>query len=352
MSAALQAGGVELPWLGEPYARLVTAHRVGRLAHGLLVAGPAGTGKRTLVRALAAAWLCERRNGDGAEAGPCGTCRGCRLVRAGNHPDLRFIAPAEGKTLIAVDQVRELAEALALQSHAGGSKVAVIAPADAMTISAQNSLLKTLEEPPGGAILVLVAEAPGALAATIRSRCQHLAVPPPAAAESLAWLADAAPGAGEDAHREALALAGGAPLSALAIIEGGFLGETATLAKDLVQIARGRAEPVDVAARWEKLDRSRVFAWLGGVVRALAREASGAGAAGGYAAAAASHREVVAACTEAIPAPQLWAFHDRVTQATLAARGQVNPRLQMEGLLIAWAGVTRGARAAPAGRRR
>jgi DNA polymerase-3 subunit delta' len=328
-----------LPGLTAQYRARGRAHREQTLAHGLLISGAAGLGKRALAGALARAWLCQASDADR----PCGRCRSCGLTAAGSHPDFRYLQPAEGKTAIAIDQVRALGDALALRSHAdGASKVAVIAPAEAMTVAAQNSLLKTLEEPTGSAILVLVTEAQSALTATIRSRCQRVTIHAPSRSDALAWLA-AAGHQGEVAG-EALQLAGNAPLAALDLIDAGFVAAVPELASDLVEIARGRCEPVATAGAWDqKLDRQAALRWLQGMLLALARVGGNVLPSDRV---TASQQSVIDAVGERVPAEELFAFVDEVNEAIIGLRGQANPRLILESVLIGWARATRTVRGA------
>jgi len=201
-----------------------------RLPHALLIHGVAGIGKLALAERFAQFLLCEAR----APAGDaCGSCEACRWFVAGNHPDLRRVEPeasakqppaeagdepgsgtraSKPSAEIKVDQVRELADFLNIGSHRGRLRVALVHPAEDMNVHAANALLKSLEEPPSGAIFILVAHRPARLLPTIRSRCVALAVPVPERDQALAWLE----GQGiKDAVRW-LAFAGGAPLKAVA----------------------------------------------------------------------------------------------------------------------------------------
>jgi len=144
-----------------------------RLAHALLFAGPDGIGKRLVALALAA-WLhCEAR-GDNA----CGACASCRQIAAGSHPDLQLLSVAAGKKEIGVDRIRDLKRFMQLRPLSGGGKVGIIDDAHALTVAAQNALLKTLEEPPARSLLILVAHNPDALLSTVRSRCQYVQFAP------------------------------------------------------------------------------------------------------------------------------------------------------------------------------
>lgn len=128
--------------------------------------GPAGTGKAAAVRNLMQRLNCAVRPGD--------RCASCLLLEAGNHPDFIQVAPA-GRSSIGIEQVQDLQCTLKLSRfQAHGIRVVYVSPAEALTPEAQNALLKTLEEPPVGTVLVLATQHPGALLATVRSRCQEV----------------------------------------------------------------------------------------------------------------------------------------------------------------------------------
>src|SRR5690606_12400472 len=132
-----------------------------------------------------------------------------RHLPADHHPDLHWVFPEEDKHTISVEQIRAVGDEIALKAYAGAAKVVIVEPADAMTVAAANSLLKTLEEPPPGTFLLLVSHRPERLPSTIRSRCQQVHVAGPTADELAAWL-----GQRPAAELEALALlAGGAPVA-------------------------------------------------------------------------------------------------------------------------------------------
>ncbi|HEV2296614.1 MAG TPA: DNA polymerase III subunit delta' [Tepidisphaeraceae bacterium] len=150
-----------------------------RLPHGLIFAGPAGVGKATTARALGAAFLCQQPAGPE----PCGTCASCRVFDAGNHPDFHEIVKehiryhdrtgkSKGITL-SINVIRpELIEPASRKAVMGRGKVFVIEQADLMNDDAQNAMLKTLEEPAGRTLIILLTDQPGGLLPTIRSRCQ------------------------------------------------------------------------------------------------------------------------------------------------------------------------------------
>ncbi len=149
---------------GDKMEQLMRSVQAGRIVHALLFVGPHGSGKRTVARLLAQAMVCT-----GADK-PCGACPACKQFLAGAHPDVKLVKPE--KKSIGVEEVRALIDALALRPYEGDKHIAMIEQADKLTPSAQNALLKTLENPPGEVMFFLITDAPGALLDTILSRCQ------------------------------------------------------------------------------------------------------------------------------------------------------------------------------------
>ena len=192
-------------WLAGPRAQIVAAVARDRAPQALLVHDAPGAGGDQLALWAARLLLCT------ATDRPCGRCNGCQGVLHARHPDLIELRLEEDSQQIKVDQVRTLIQELALASHQGGWRVALIDPADAMNRNAANSLLKTLEEPASRTLLLLVAQQPSRLPATIHSRCLRVRIRPPSRAQALAWLARG--GAGGD-WNPVLDLIGDAPLIA------------------------------------------------------------------------------------------------------------------------------------------
>jgi len=139
-----------------------------RLHHAWLLHGVKGIGKATEAMAMAALYLCENR-GEGGSA--CGNCHGCCMVKAGSHPDFITVERLEKKRDISVDQIREVLSFLALSGMESEKRVVLIDDAETMNIQAANALLKGLEEPSPGSLLLIVCHDLMRLPATIRSRC-------------------------------------------------------------------------------------------------------------------------------------------------------------------------------------
>jgi DNA polymerase III subunit delta' len=181
----------------------------GRAHHAYLFAGPKGVGKELLARLFAQAVNCEateeqvcsvasrgapkaRSIGDGQR--PCGACAACMAIRRGSHPDVTWVLPqaeAVARGLVSkadldgapsreirVDEVRALSRRLALAPAVGRRKVAIVTPAEALNERAQNTLLKTLEEPAPATTFILVSSEPDSLLATVRSRCLRVQLTP------------------------------------------------------------------------------------------------------------------------------------------------------------------------------
>lgn len=153
----------------KPLAVLRRALENDRLAHAYLFLGPEGVGKKTVALAFARAVQCREVAGDF-----CGRCAECLRITSGNHPDVRVLEPAPGKKEISIGQIRDLERELSFRPFSGKRKVAVVDPAPLMNAAAQNALLKTLEEPAGVSLIILVAGSAGGLLPTLVSRCLRL----------------------------------------------------------------------------------------------------------------------------------------------------------------------------------
>lgn len=256
-------GAAALPWLQAVEAEFVERLAGDRVAHAVLLAGPAGTGKSDLATAFMAALLCLENRYPA-----CGACRSCRLLRSGSHPEGHVVTfephpvkKDELRTEIVVDQVRRLTAALQLTNTVSRRKAALLAPAEALNVAAANALLKTLEEPPGDAVLLLVTHQPSRLPATIRSRCQALNVRLPDRDQALAWLAGAV-GGEPDAAAVALEAAAGSPLLARRMLLENSTGTYAALAATLESLRRGDREPGAAMGALAEVEPAQLWIWL------------------------------------------------------------------------------------------
>lgn len=240
----------ELPWLAALRQKLTGLAEQGRCPSGLLLHGPEGVGRRHLALWLATAVLGEFpvRLQPGGEDDS----------NAWIHPDFMAIEPLQNedrsgrlrqKHIIGVDQARELIDFLTLTRHGRNGRVAIIYPAEAMSMAAANSLLKTLEEPPAGTVIILIAQGLRQLPATVISRCQRIQLVPPGTAESLAWLEHQL--SGERTQKQLtdlLDFSGGAPVRALQLAQSGFPEFARQFLSGLRAIEQRGISPLQVAA--------------------------------------------------------------------------------------------------------
>jgi len=252
-----------LPWQSAQWKQLQASRKAGRLAHALMLAGPRGVGKQQFALRLSAWLLCEAKQDE-----PCGKCRGCVQFVAGSHPNFFVLEPEEEKRDISIDQVREVCEKLSLTAHYGGTKVALIKPADALNANGVNALLKTIEEPSLGTHMLLLTDRPGLLAPTLRSRCQKLRFAVPPAQQALEWLR----GQGHANAAAALQAANGAPLRALELLKEGLVERYAQWQRSVEAIAAGKESPLAVAAGMDKSEALAFVDWLIGWLTALQRK--------------------------------------------------------------------------------
>lgn len=250
-----------LPWQRPHWQRL--RQRYPNLAHGLLLSGAAGVGKRLFADRLAAWLLCEQRRQQTDLDQACGYCQSCQWLKADTHPNLLRISreiDAKGKQSqqIKIDQIRDLMPFV--QQTGDGWRVVIIEPAESLNNAASNALLKTLEEPSPNVILLLVADQALQLSATIRSRLQQLALGRIAQDQALAYVQDEAQIALTDAT-VLLNLAGGAPLAALQLLQADWFGLRAAWLQDWRSLLDRRVDSLSLSQQWQK--KLSLTAWLG-----------------------------------------------------------------------------------------
>lgn len=154
-----------------PTALVLETARRGEIHHAMILHGPSPDSLREMAMAISRALNCANRTtGD--------SCAVCQKIDRGLHPDVRIIDVAEEKKLISAEQIRDVVTGAALRPYEGRTKVFVIDPADAISTTGMNALLKTLEEPTADTVFILLTRSPDLLLPTIRSRSQSLYIGP------------------------------------------------------------------------------------------------------------------------------------------------------------------------------
>lgn len=235
--------------------RLSVSFGKGKHPHCCMICGPEGSGKKTLARQIAKALQCR------SQAAPCETCNVCRKVENGIHPDVIIVDDPEKKT-VGVELIRNLQSDAFVHPNEGAFKIYVIPRAHLMTDSAQNALLKLIEEPPFYAVFLLLTTGAEKLLSTVRSRSVELRMQPVPWNEAAVWLKQQCPGSEEQT------------LQAAHLRCGGFLGQTVAYVraedelpqtKRFVQVFAGgdRFELAALTASMEKMPRDQVLACFG-----------------------------------------------------------------------------------------
>lgn len=220
------------PWLTPLYQQLVQQHHRARGHHAQLLYATPGCGAEQLVVTFARWILCCQPQSP--TVGGCSKCHACTLMQAGSHPDCLWVELQNEKSQLGVEQIRMVLPSLYTLSQQGGAKVIAFLESERLSEAAANALLKILEEPPPETYFLLLCRTDVLLPATIRSRCQqwYLSVPPPP--QAVAWIQKqddkVTPSQAMGALRRSL----GAPLEALALLQGALLQRGTTLSQALI----------------------------------------------------------------------------------------------------------------------
>jgi DNA polymerase-3 subunit delta' len=256
-------------WQKVQWQQLWQAQQAQRLPHALLFAGITGTGKTQFAQLFCQAILCQQTISVAGQQQACAVCHACQLVQNKTHPNLLWIEPEKPGHAIKIDQIREVSEFVSYSSLQGEYRFVIVSPANQMNTHAANALLKTLEEPSSGAILILISHDGNPLPATIVSRCQQVLFPRPDQALALTWLQQTAPHV--DNHALLLNIAQGAPLIALQYTQKETFALRKTLYKALHLLTQQQADPIQTAAQLLEQDIFTVIdlmqSWMMDIVR-------------------------------------------------------------------------------------
>lgn len=313
-----------LPWHHAVWTRWVETHQRGRLAHAYLLHARPGYGREEFARAFVGGLLCAQPQHDGQA---CGECARCGWYLAQSHPDVLEVHPSGASETITVDSIREAAEFMTLSAQARSWKTVLVFRAERLNTFAANSLLKTLEEPPPQGLLILMADAPTALLATLRSRCQIMDVGHCDLPTARAWLT---PQLSPEFDADLLlGLAQGAPLAALALAQADTLTLRQQVAAEYAALMQQRSDPLATAATWMTRDVMATLSWLRSWYADMIRWAL------------APHspfynldiQPTLVALAPRIPVQRLFVDYDSICQAVRLHRTNVNTQLVLEDLL-------------------
>lgn len=305
-----------LPWQQTAWHTLTDLLAANRLPHALLLTGAPGIGKYRFADALAQEVLCQRR---AVSAHACGVCHDCTLKIAGNHPDFYEIKLGEESSSLGIEAIRSLIQSFTLKSHTGGYRVGILAPAEALTVSAANSLLKILEEPPAETLWLLISERPGLLLPTLRSRCRQLKLPKPGYDQARRWLYENHLQDTTQAD-EALTLAAGAPLTALRLVEKNAPSSYKKLISLIKEMNFGHLSPVAVA---QQLGDATLPDTLAQLLFFLDQQLR--------------HQALLPFSEQnMVHSVALFRVRDSLTEAMNRSRTALNPSLVLEDILIRW----------------
>lgn len=319
---------VPLPWQSTYWQQLHERLESGVLPHGLLLRGVQGTGKGQFALAFGQCLLCLSPVGGVA----CGKCKGCLLMQAGSHPDLKIVEPEEAGKAIKIDQIRSVVDFGSKSAQFGGYRVIIISPTESMNVNASNALLKSLEEPGPKTIMLLVSHQTSGVLATIKSRCQSLDFPLPSNEQALSWLSSVV--TAPERAQLLLNVASGAPLRALDMDQEEWLSDRQNIIRSWVGILKGQNDPVVVAEQWGKYPISELLTWLQAWQVDLGKVVSGADSAVlnqdllGY------FKEMALVC----PHNKVFDFYQYLLELGSMAKSSANPnpQLLLEQLLIRW----------------
>ena len=324
-------------WQEASLLHLLKLYRRKKLAPGLLLQGHPQTGVNEFAYVLARYLLClAARIEEGADravlsARLCGCCSGCHLAVAGSHPDLIWVYPQDSRQILVAD-VRRLLEQVTSSAQQGGTRIVIVAAADRLNRHASNALLKYLEEPGAGTYLLLLTGYESRLLATIRSRCQRVSPGLPDQTAARKYLCSRA-GETAEADRElALQFADGNPLIALSYLQQALPATVRKLRAELLLLAEGRAEALNLARQYSELDTDLLLETLQRLLHQMIRDRW-------------TQRDD-SGLADSLPTGHAFKLLDEVSRLRLelAGPGNLNRQLALESLFLSLSRQQRGER--------
>ncbi len=305
------------PWQQDAWKNWQHYITQSKVPHALLLHGGRGCGVNDFALRLCCSLLCYSDN----KSKPCLKCEGCRLFLASNHPDYLMIKAEQDQ--IKVEQVRYAINFLQLSRHYPTHKIVFIREVDKLNYAAANSLLKTLEEPPAGSIILMTCRQPSTLTPTIRSRCHRIHIKEPGS-DTVAWLASKM-SISEEAAEQKLRLANNSPLMALE--ETSDKLDKLLFYKELDQWIGKQITTHDFVDHWCDKPADEIQQWLlEHLQHTIAKQA----------------KEMETNQTNPVSTTKLlyWLYQRQIERCRFAKQN-INPRLLLEGGLLEWRKATR-----------
>ena len=241
------------PWLTSLWQQWQTHLDQDRFPNSTLLIAKSGLGADQLVRKFSRAVMCSNYASE-----PCGFCHSCQLMEAQNHPDFHLVVPEKEGKSISVDQIRNCNRLAQESSQLSGYRLIVIEPAEAMTESAANALLKTLENPAANCLFLLVASSASQLLPTVTSRCQQWHIHEPHTDELAGWLSLKTT---QNVPVYTAHLNGYSPLKTLQFVEQDENNNYQTIEQQMIAIARQQGDIVKLAKSLAE-DTQQSLNWL------------------------------------------------------------------------------------------
>jgi DNA polymerase III subunit delta' len=314
------------PWLEKTWQHIQQRQSQDKLAHAFLFSGIEGLGKFDLARYFAKYLFCRQPENT---TGACGHCKTCQLFEAGVLPDYHLIETLAESKEIKVDQIRKLCRALTLTPQIADQQIALIHSAEKMNLSAANSLLKSLEEPNGHTIFILVSDFPDQLPVTILSRCQQFKLHPPAKQLAVDWLRQK----NVSSVEAQLALASGAPLAALEYAKTDLWQQRTQLFKDFLGLTNGQRDALLLSENWQKSHYPQCLSWLHSWTMDMIRLASDKNVS---MLANNDLRDSLHVIVKKLDLKELFLRLDQVQRAIQIQKSTANPQMILDEVLIKW----------------
>jgi DNA polymerase III subunit delta' len=322
-----------LPWQQHNWELLGSYINQQRIPQALLITGRKGLGKYQLATQFAQSLLCTARLENGLF---CGHCSSCVLFTAGTHPDFMLVSPEEDKKIIGIDAIRQLITKLTLKPQFESHRVVLINPADQLNNAAANGFLKCLEEPNERTCIVLLTEKPAKLPATIRSRCQKLAVSIPSQPQAKVWLSSQKVTENIDVL---LSLAQGAPLLAKEYAHEAMIKTRLDCFNDWLKVAKGEQNPILLAEVWHKQDATRLLLWQMSWITDMIKSRYSQEVGLFY------HADLKNSLQELglkLNLTKVYKFYDLLLRSQAKIETQINKQLMFEEILIHWEKLNNG----------